>query len=245
MVDETRPMSVAGRKLMIAIPAYDGKLNIKSAFALANLAPTAAKYGVEIHLTQVSGCSIITKARNALVGNFMRSDCTDLLFIDADVVVKADDILRLLALSTNKDVTAGIYTRRASDRKFFLDFFLDEDNQLIFDENGMVQVLHIGTGFMMIRRHVLEKMIAAHPEWAYTGNDGVIKDYEVFAFAVQDGEYVGEDYLFCRRAYEHGFDVFLDPSICLPHIGTEEFSRDFIEDVLKPLRKPKLAVSNG
>lgn len=188
MVDETRPMSVAGRKLMIAIPAYDGKLNIKSAFALANLAPTAAKYGVEIHLTQVSGCSIITKARNALVGNFMRSDCTDLLFIDADVVVNADDILRLLALSTNKDVTAGIYTRRASDRKFFLDFFLDEDNQLIFDENGMVQVLHIGTGFMMIRRHVLEKMIAAHPEWAYTGNDGATKDYEVFAFAVQRSE---------------------------------------------------------
>jgi hypothetical protein len=245
MADEERPMNVAGRKLMIAIPAYDGKLNIKSAFALAELVPQAAKYGVEIQLSQVSGCSIITKARNALVGEFMRSNCTDLLFVDADVIVNADAILRLLALSTNKDVTAGIYPRRASDRRFFLDFYVDENNELVIDENGMVQVIHIGTGFMMIRRHVLEQMIAAHPEWKYTGNDGVSKDSAVFEFAVIDGEYIGEDYLFCRRAIEHGFSIYLDPSISLPHIGTEAFSRNFMEDVMIPLRQPKLKVSNG
>lgn len=245
MAEEAKPINIAGRKLMIAIPAYDGKLNIKTSFALATLAVKAAEHGVRLSLTQVSGCSIITKARNALVGDFLKSDCTDLLFVDADVVINADDVLRLLALSTDKDVTAGIYTRRASDRKFFLDFYVDENNELVFDKNGMVQVLHIGTGFMMIRRHVLEHMVKAHPEWAYVANDGVSKDYDIFAFAVQNGEYVGEDYLFCRRAYEHGFTVFLDPSISLPHVGTEEFSRNFIEDVLKPLRKPKLAVSNG
>ena len=50
-----------------------------------------------------------------------------------------------------------------------------------------------------------------------------------------DGQYIGEDYLFCRRAREEGFTVFLDPMISLPHIGTQEFARNFNEDVLKPV----------
>jgi hypothetical protein len=232
-----KSFNLVGRKLMIAIPCYDGKLNIKTAFALAALVPKADKMGVQVHLAHLSGCSIITKARNKLVANFMESECTDLLFIDADVVVTPDDVVRLLALATGKDIVAGTYPRRSQDAKFFLDFYLNGNNALEFDENGLMRVDSAPTGFMMIGRHVIEHMIEKHPEWKYKGDGDGMDEYAVFDFAIIDGNYIGEDYLFCRRAREDGFQVFLDPMISLPHIGTQEFTRNFNEDVLQPVLK--------
>jgi len=249
MADTEKSINLAGRKLMIAIPAYDGKLNIDSAFALSNLAVQVGQLGVKLYLTHLSGCSLITKARNSLVADFLKSDADTLLFVDADVVITADAVLRLMALSLDKDITAGIYPRRGMDRKFFLDYYLDGQNALVFDKNGLMRVKRIGTGFMMIQRHVIETMIANHPEWAYNNNVDNRTDHAIFDLKIVDGEYYGEDYLFCDRAVEEGFTVFLDPSISLPHVGQEKFTRNFEEDVLQPLLKehctPKLRVVNG
>lgn len=219
---------------MIAIPAYDGKLNIKSAFALATLAMDMAKHGAKLYLTQISGCSLITKARNALVADFLESDATDLLFIDSDIIFKSDDVLRLLALSGNKDITAGAYPRRSKDKKFFTDIYLDDQNQIEF-RDGMLRVDRIGTGFMLIRRHVLETMKANHPEWGYYNNVNERTDCALFDFELKNGEYYGEDYTFCNRAKADGFSIYLDPDINLPHIGTEEYTNHFGEEVIKPL----------
>ena len=249
MADTEKSINLAGRKLMIAIPAYDNKLNIDSAFALSNLAVQVQSLGVKLYLTHLSGCSLITKARNSLVADFLKSDADTLLFVDADVVITADAVLRLMALSLDKDITAGIYPRRGMDRKFFLDYYLDEQGALEFDKNGLMRVKRIGTGFMMIQRHVLETMVARHPEWAYVNNVDNRTDYAVFDLGLVNGEYYGEDYLFCDRATAEGFTVFLDPSISLPHVGSEKFTRDFEQDVLQPLLKeyctPKLKVANG
>ncbi len=249
MADTEKSINLAGRKLMVCVPAYDSKLNIDSAFALANLAVKAGNLGVKLYLTHISGCSLITKARNGLVADFLESDADSMLFIDADVVVNADAILRLFALSLDKDITAGIYPRRGSDRKFFLDYHLDDKGALEFDANGLLRISRIGTGFMMIQRHVLETMIAKHPEWAYDNNVTNRTEHAIFDLAIVNGEYYGEDYLFCDRAAADGFTVFLDPSISLPHVGSEKFTRDFEADVLKPLLEqhctPVLKVVNG
>jgi len=249
MADTEKSINLAGRKLMVCVPAYDSKLNIDSAFALANLAVKAGNLGVKLYLTHISGCSLITKARNGLVADFLESDADSMLFIDADVVVSADAILRLFALSLDKDITAGIYPRRGSDRKFFLDYHLDDKGALEFDANGLLRISRIGTGFMMIQRHVLETMIAKHPEWAYSNNVTDRTEHAIFDLAIVNGEYYGEDYLFCDRAAADGFTVFLDPSISLPHVGSEKFTRDFEADVLKPLLEqhctPVLKVVNG
>ena len=246
---EDRAMDITGRKLMIAIPAYDGKLNIKTSFALADLVSKAPKFGVQVQLSHLSGCSLITKARNVLVANFLESDCTDLLFIDADVVVDAESVLRLLALSTGKDITAGMYTRRAEDRKFFLDIYIDQNNTLEFDQNGMLRVENVATGFMMIQRHVLEKMIAEHPEWKYFNDFYNRDEYALFDFELANGQYIGEDYTFCKRARGLGMTVFIDPEITLPHVGSQEYHRSFKDSVLLPLIEqyctPKLKVVNG
>jgi len=244
-----KSFNLIGRKLMIAIPCYDGKVNIRTAFAIAELVPKLDKMGVRLNLVHMSGCSIITKARNKLVRNFMESDCTDFLFVDADVVINTDAVTRLLALSSDKDVVAGSYPRRSKDAKFFLDFYLDEDGQLEFDDHGLMRVESVSTGFMLIRRHVIEHMIEKHPEWKYQGDGDGETEHALFDFMILNGQYIGEDYAFCLRARQDGFKIYLDPMISLPHIGTEEFTRDFEKDVLRPLlkehAKPQLKVANG
>ena len=103
---------------------------------------------------------------------------------------------------------------------------------------------------MMIKRYVLEKLIEDHPEWIYeTKPDEGGNAYAVFDFAIINGKYTGEDYLFCDRVREAGFEVWVDVEISLPHVGQEEFTRNFVEDVIKPLlhqqQMAKLKVANG
>ena len=245
MAEEKR-VSLEGRKLFIGIPTYDGKLNIKLAYTLAAFMPVALKHGISVKLGHVSGCSIITMARNSLVDQFLKSDCTELLFIDADVIPTVEDIMRLMAQSTGRDVTAGMYPRRAKDRKFFMDFYLDEQDELVF-EDAMMRALRVGTGFMWINRHVIEK-IAKNSE-TYLAPDGVGEIANIFEFSMHDGKFVGEDYFFCDKAGMLGYEVWIDVEICIPHLGQEEFTNDFKNEVIVPLiqdlRKAKLKVANG
>ena len=74
MAEKKRPIDLNGRKLMIAIPAYDGRVNIKTAIALAKLTPETNKFGVTLYISHISGCSLITKARNALVADFLETE---------------------------------------------------------------------------------------------------------------------------------------------------------------------------
>jgi hypothetical protein len=230
---EAKQATLTGRTLFIGIPAYDGKLNIKTAFALAQLMPKAMSLGVSVILSDLSNCSIITMARNALVHEFLKTDATDLLFIDADVVATADDMLRLMAQSGDKDITTGAYPRRAKDQNFFADLYFDANGDLEFD-GSLMRVERAPTGFMLIQRHVIEKMVAAHPEWTYEKSP-TEKMSAVFDFAIVNGKYVGEDYLFCDRATQMGFKVYIDVDISLPHVGSNEFSRNFREEVVMPM----------
>ena len=244
---ETKQTTLMGRKLFIGIPAYDGKLNIKTAFALAQLMPKAMSLGVSVTLSDLSNCSIITMARNALVHEFLKTECTELLFIDADVVVNADDILRLMAQSGDKDVTAGAYPRRAKDAKFFADIYYDDNGDLEF-EGSLMRLKRAPTGFMLIQRHVIERLVEAHPEWTYEKCPGE-QMAAVFDFAIRDGKYVGEDYLFCDRVTQMCFTVYIDVDISLPHVGQETFERNFREEVVMPMLEnihhSRLKVVNG
>ena len=245
---EHKQASLVGRKLFIGIPCHDGRLNVKTAFNLAQLMPDAMRLGVAVTLSDISNCSIITLARNSLVNEFLKTDCTELLFVDSDVVATSDDILRLMAQSGGKDITAGTYPRRAKDKKFFTDLYFDENDELEFD-GSMMRVKRIGTGFMLIQRHVIEKMAEAHPEWSYKNKPTGERMAALFDFDIVDDQYVGEDYLFCDRAAEMGFTVHVDVDISLPHIGSEYFTRNFREEVVVPLlqgiRESRLKVVNG
>jgi hypothetical protein len=73
---------MAGRSIFIALPAYDFKVSLKLAVSLARFAQMAPSHGIDVQIGSICGCSVVSRARNLLVKDFLDSPCTDLLFID-------------------------------------------------------------------------------------------------------------------------------------------------------------------
>lgn len=247
MVKEKK-FDISGRKLFIGIPSYDGRMPISAAYELPRLAVSAMNHKFSIHLGHLSGCSIINKARNHLVDQFMSSDCTEMLFIDSDINFKLEDILRIMALGSDKDIVCGCYPRRSSDKMFVTDIYYNEHGGVELTEEGLLRIERSGTGFMFIKRHVIQKLMDDHPEWKYWVQDQNKHHYSIFDFKTTEFGYMGEDYNFCDRAREAGFKIYLDPEINLGHFGLTEFTGHFGEQVLKPMIEQTIShlkVANG
>ena len=225
---------------MIGLPTYDFKVTAKLAISLADFCVQATKYGVDIQICNISGCSVVSRVRNLIAKDFLDSDCTDLMFIDSDINFNAADIFRLMAwnIDPKKGIVAGIPVARKKGKTYISTLDTDEDENILMNYMGLVKAKRVATAFMMIRREVFEKMYEAHPEWRYH-DEKKIGDEMIafFDFALKDGNYIGEDFLFCDRARELGYEVWIDPTIKLGHVGVEEFAGAFGEDYLYPLMK--------
>lgn len=225
---------------MIGLPTYDFKVTAKLAISLADFCVQAMKYGVDIQICNISGCSVVSRVRNLIAKDFLDSDCTDLMFIDSDINFNAEDIFRLMAwnIDPKKGIVAGIPVARKKGKTYISTLDADENENIFMNHMGLVRAKRVATAFMLIRREVFEKMYEAHPEWRYH-DEKKIGDEMIafFDFALKDGNYIGEDFLFCDRARELGFEVWIDPTIKLGHVGVEEFAGAFGEDYLYPLMK--------
>jgi hypothetical protein len=232
--------SLAGRKIMLGLPTYDFKVTAKLAISLADFCVQATKYGVDIQICNISGCSVVSRVRNLIAKDFLDSDCTDLMFIDSDINFNASDIFRLMAwnIDPKKGIVAGIPVARKKGKTYISTLDTDEEENILMNHMGLVKAKRVATAFMLIRREVFEKMYEAHPEWRYH-DEKKIGDEMIafFDFALKDGNYIGEDFLFCDRARELGFEVWIDPTIKLGHVGVEEFAGAFGEDYLYPLMR--------
>lgn len=233
---------LAGRKLFIALPAYDFKVSLKLAISLARFAQKAPQHGIEIQIGSICGCSVVSRARNLLVKDLLESDCTDLLFIDADINFEPDSILRLMAWASDpkKGIVAGVPRTRKTDKVYIATLDQDEDGVTI-NGAGLVRAKRVATAFMMVRREVFETLVNNHPEWNYHDVNTNRQLNAVFDFQVTPEGYMGEDFLFCDRAREAGFEVWIDPTIKLGHMGVQEYEGDFGVDCLYPMLVPDSA----
>ena len=157
-------------KLFVATPMYGGMahgLYIKSSLDLQS---TMNKYGIETKFSFLFNESLITRARNYLVDEFLRSDFTHLLFIDSDIHYSPQDVIALMAL--DKDVIGGPYPKKAIKWRSIQSAIKKNPNidtgvleTLVgdyvfnpvrgtdkFSVTDPLQVLEIGTGFMMVKQ---------------------------------------------------------------------------------------------
>jgi hypothetical protein len=194
---------------------------------------------------------LITRARNTIVSFFMRSDCTHLMFIDSDIDFHPEDVIKMTR--NNKDVSVGAYPLKhlikkegKSDQASF-NYSINLLKESIGVENGMMEIEYGATGFMMIRRNVIETMIEKYPELKYVNdipNGGEYKreDFHALFDCVIDEKtkrYLSEDYTFCKRWRDIGGKIFMDVTINLSHIGTKTFDGSiymkYVEDgIFKP-----------
>lgn len=247
-IDEIRK-----NKFFIATPCYGGQLMEPYFRSTIKMLTFFNQHQIPVAFGTIANESLVTRARNVLLAYFLASDYTHLMFVDADIEFQVEDIIKLYA--HNKDVVVGAYPKKGvawqrikdnmqeptNTGKAFTDKdiaafgsdyavnfkFVDRDTRTIAVENGIVKLHDAGTGFMMIKREAILKMIKAYPELKYNndvnmGNASLGDNfYAMFDTMIDpiDRRYLSEDYTFCRRWQELGGDIWLDPSISLNHYG--------------------------
>lgn len=173
------------RKLFVATPMYGGQNNGLYMKSCLDLQGICTQYGIEIRFSFLFNESLITRARNYLVDEFLRSEYTHLLFIDSDISFDARDVLAMLGL--DRDIVGGPYPKktinwtnitRAINSNPKVDpahleslvgdyVFNPVPGTKQFKVSEPLEVLEIGTGFMMVKREVFEKFKAAYPKQNY------------------------------------------------------------------------------
>jgi hypothetical protein len=179
------------RKLFVATPMYGGACAGMFTRSIADLSAVCAKYQIPLQLYFLFNESLITRARNYCVDEFLRSEATHLMFIDSDIGFNPQDVLALLALMTDEspyDVMGGPYPKKciswekikqAVDKgvadkdpnvleKYVGDYvFNPKGSQKEIPIGSPVEVMEIGTGFMMVRRKTFEDYKKAYPHLSY------------------------------------------------------------------------------
>jgi hypothetical protein len=224
-------------KLMIGTPMYGGLCSAYYHFGSIELMREASKQGLEVSVEFTTTESLITRARTTIANTFLESDCTHLLFIDADIGFRAADVFRLLQhdmefvcggyplKSIDWNHIAGAATRGVPPqalRSFASPFIYNRTPQQSADiPAGLVEVLNAGTGFMMLKKSVFEKLIPHVPTYINNQFDhSDTRAYEFFSTAIKDDFLLSEDYYFCEMWREIGGRIFVDSSIKLKHVGT-------------------------
>ena len=232
---------LAGKSIFIALPAYDFKVSLKLAVSLARFAQAAPQHGIDIQIGSICGCSVVSRARNLMAQDMLESKCDYLIFIDSDINFEPEDILRLMAWASDpkKGIVAAVPRTRSEDKVYIATLDADGNGDLTMNGMGLVRAQRVATAFMIVRREVFVTMTEAHPEWKYYDkrSDRVVPC--LFDFQLAEEGYIGEDFLFCDRARELGFEVWVDPSITLGHMGVQEYVGNFGTDVLYPMLAPK------
>jgi len=237
--------NLAGKSLFIALPAYDFKVSLKLAISLARFAQDALRHGVTLQIGSICGCSVVSRARNLLAQDMLESECDYLLFIDSDINFEPEDVFRLMvwAEDPKKGIIAGVPRTRSENMVYIADLDYDGNQELTMNGRGLVRATRVATAFMLIRREVFVTMTEVHPEWKYYDSRSKRMLPCLFDFQLTEEGYMGEDYLFCDRARELGFEVWVDPSIELGHMGVQEYKGNFGRDVLYPMIVPQKEVA--
>lgn len=179
------------KKLFLATPMYGGQCAGMYTRSVADLSAMCARYQIPLQIYYLFNESLITRARNYCVDEFMRSDCTHLMFIDSDIGFNPQDVLALLGMMTDEspyDVMGGPYPKKCISwekiKQAVDKGVADEDPNTLENYVGdyvfnpkanttsiplgePVEVLEIGTGFMMVQRRAFEKYKEAYPYLSY------------------------------------------------------------------------------
>jgi hypothetical protein len=207
-------------KLLIATHTH-GSVTPAYAQSLATATAFLAGHGVA-HAVMMFEDSLVDRGRDRAAATLLESDCTHLLFIDADIEFRPEAIVRLLACG--KDLIAATYRKKNERDEFAVSFLDDAETHLDqCEETGAVKIARVGTGFMMIRRRVFERLaeemgeaIAYHD---YSAAGAPRPMWAFFEHVVAGGRRWSEDYTFCERWRAIGGDVWLDPYTDLGHWG--------------------------
>jgi hypothetical protein len=178
------------QKLFLAVPMYGGQCAGMFTRSVAELTALCTRYGIPLQFYFLFNESLITRARNYCADEFLRSDCTHMMFIDSDIGFDANDVIAMLGMSVSDDkyhVLCGPYPKKTiswEKIKVAVDKGVADENpnelenyvgDYVFNpkSGGSIrisepcEVLEGGTGFMMIQRQTFVEYEKHFPELKY------------------------------------------------------------------------------
>jgi hypothetical protein len=238
--------------LVVATPCFGGQVSCiyaSSIFRLQNAVRSQSNMDLKVQMRD--GDALITRARANLVTLFLDDPlATHLLFVDADIGFEPEQVFRLI--ESGADVVAGVYpikrvnwdkatrmleSNRPKMPSAALDYVLEiDDPDHVVVVNGFTRVRYAGTGFLMIRREVVERM-CRHPAYAplqffrehsLDALAGSPNRFALFECMIdpETGTYLSEDFAFCKRWTDIGGEIWVDLSSRLDHVGPSVFHGD-------------------
>lgn len=185
-----------GKSLFVATPMFGGVCQGLFAKSINELLIIATRLGVEVKTSNIYNESLINRARNYLLQSFLDSDCTHIMWIDADISFNPYDVFTLLAYCGEKDpvhkrtmdIVGGLYPKKtlAADKmvqavkaglcddnpedifKYSADLVMNPIDGGSIDISKPVQVSEIGTGFMLMSKESVNKIRRKNPHLKYT-----------------------------------------------------------------------------
>ena len=226
--------------LHIGMPCYGGMVSEPTMTSLLRFILLAQQAGLNWSLDTMVNESLVTRARNNLMAKMMTNTAaTHFMFIDADIRFQPESILSMIAY--DKDVIGGLYPKKSLPVNYVIN--LKNETKI---QGDIFTVDTMGTGFLMFKRDVYSKLIAAHPETKYVDDVGLGKQYEPMMYSIFDckiddkGHYLSEDWLFCRRWQEIGGEIWAHSKVLLNHVGHYEYAGDL--DKLKIAERGSMGI---
>lgn len=231
------------KSIFIATPMYGGMCYGAYAKSLFVTMKTLLDNGIEVQFRDIYNDSVISSARNILTNLFLKSNCDYLLFVDADQTFKPEDVLKMI--SEDKDVIGAVIPKKEINwaivreavrqnigvdkldqctGSFNISANIDKDT----DFSKPFEVDHVGTGMLLVKREVFEKMIPSvqkyyHSDGSIQGLNAGDEMYEFWRAGVNNEKLTGEDVYFCNLWKDLGGKIYAVAYPKVSHIGTYEF----------------------
>jgi predicted O-methyltransferase YrrM len=197
----------------LAVPSY-GAMSPAFVYALAASMRALTEAGVPHELLLLAGNCHVDDARNSIARRFLETACTDLVFIDADVIWRPNDLARLLTY--DRDVVAGIYPLKQDAESYPVRHL--QTPYLQAEADGLLEVESVPTGFLRIRRGVIEALVACSHDYFEQESD-TTRTPLIFERRTEGHARFSGDYVFCRKWREVGGRIFIDPEMRFDHAG--------------------------
>ena len=233
-------------RVHICMPCYGGQLTESTFMSYIKWSNTARQLGLDWTVETMTNESLISRARNTLTAKFLHTkESTHLMFIDADIGWEPWHLL--VMLDAQKDVIGGLYPMKSLPIKWCVNGIPGQPEA---PDQNLIEVSKTGTGFMLIKRDVFEKL-DAHPATKPFKNDigldpaldPYMKTY--FDTAVREGRYYSEDWTFCENWRDIGGQVWVDKRVLLRHTGTYTFDHAAQEKLVQDFAAMTNAPTNS
>ena len=199
--------------ILFATPCYGGLVKAQHFRSCLNLKEDLTNLGIAHDWLIGTNESLVTRARNEMTASFLATEHTHMMWLDADIEFTSQDVANLWNIQA--DIAVGCYAMKLRDKQWFAAW---KDGELVKDLDqfeGPIEVDYAGTGFMLIRREVIEALAETAP--SYEGPNGRVP--ALYMTPIHNDGFESEDFHFCRIARDANFKIIMEPSVRLRHWG--------------------------